>query len=31
MINKEWITPENPVEDKVLLYIHGGGVSPVSV
>ena len=24
-INAEWIIPENPVEDKVLLYIHGGG------
>lgn len=21
----EWIIPENPVENKVLLYIHGGG------
>ena len=24
-INAEWIIPENPVKDKVLLYIHGGG------
>ena len=21
----EWIVPENPIEGKVLLYIHGGG------
>ncbi len=24
-INAEWIIPQNPVADKVLLYIHGGG------
>ena len=24
-IHAEWIQPENPVKDKVLLYIHGGG------
>lgn len=24
-INAEWIVPEDPVENKVLLYIHGGG------
>ncbi|PKO99814.1 MAG: alpha/beta hydrolase [Bacteroidetes bacterium HGW-Bacteroidetes-8] len=24
-INAEWITPENPVDEKVILYIHGGG------
>jgi acetyl esterase/lipase len=24
-INSEWIIPQNPVADKVLLYIHGGG------
>lgn len=24
-INAEWIIPENPKEDKILLYIHGGG------
>ncbi len=24
-INAEWIIPDNPQEDKVLLYIHGGG------
>ena len=24
-IKAEWIIPENPVEGKVLLYIHGGG------
>ncbi|MHC1780206.1 MAG: alpha/beta hydrolase [Bacteroidales bacterium] len=24
-INAEWITPENPQDEKVLLYIHGGG------
>ena len=24
-INAEWIIPNNPREDKVLLYIHGGG------
>lgn len=24
-INAEWIIPEQPVDDKVLLYIHGGG------
>lgn len=24
-IYAEWIIPENPPEDKVLLYIHGGG------
>ena len=24
-INAEWIIPENPFDDKVLLYIHGGG------
>ena len=24
-VDAEWITPENPAEDKVLLYIHGGG------
>lgn len=24
-INAEWIVPENPVESKVLMYIHGGG------
>jgi len=23
--NAEWIIPENPVENKVLFYIHGGG------
>ena len=24
-MNAEWIIPENPVDGKVLLYIHGGG------
>jgi acetyl esterase/lipase len=24
-INAEWIIPQKPVKDKVLLYIHGGG------
>ncbi len=24
-INAEWITPENQQDEKVLLYIHGGG------
>ena len=24
-MNAEWIIPEHPVKDKVLLYIHGGG------
>lgn len=24
-INAEWISPDNVPEDKVLLYIHGGG------
>jgi epsilon-lactone hydrolase len=24
-LNSEWIFPHNPVKDKVLLYIHGGG------
>lgn len=24
-INAEWIIPQNPLKDKVLLYIHGGG------
>jgi monoterpene epsilon-lactone hydrolase len=24
-INAEWIKPENPIEGKMLLYIHGGG------
>ena len=24
-MNAEWIAPENPVKNKVLLYIHGGG------
>jgi monoterpene epsilon-lactone hydrolase len=24
-LNAEWIIPENPQKDKVLLYIHGGG------
>ena len=24
-LNAEWIIPEHPVKDKVLLYIHGGG------
>ncbi|HBL77643.1 MAG: hypothetical protein A2W90_02975 [Bacteroidetes bacterium GWF2_42_66] len=24
-INAEWIIPQNPIKDKVLLYIHGGG------
>jgi len=24
-INAEWIVPQNPLKDKVLLYIHGGG------
>lgn len=24
-LNAEWIIPERPVNDKVLLYIHGGG------
>jgi acetyl esterase/lipase len=24
-MNAEWIIPEEPVEKKVLLYIHGGG------
>lgn len=24
-INAEWIIPENPKEDKILFYIHGGG------
>ncbi len=24
-MNAEWITPENPQSDKVLLYLHGGG------
>jgi len=24
-INAEWIIPVNPVDEKVLLYIHGGG------
>jgi acetyl esterase/lipase len=24
-INAEWIIPQNPLQEKVLLYIHGGG------
>lgn len=24
-LNAEWIIPQNPIGDKVLLYIHGGG------
>lgn len=24
-INAEWIIPQKPIENKVLLYIHGGG------
>lgn len=24
-IQAEWIIPENPIKNKVLLYIHGGG------
>ena len=24
-IDAEWITPQNPAPEKVLLYIHGGG------
>ena len=24
-INAEWIIPKNPIKNKVLLYIHGGG------
>jgi len=24
-LNAEWIIPQNPIKDKVLLYIHGGG------
>lgn len=24
-LNAEWIIPTNPLKDKVLLYIHGGG------
>lgn len=24
-INAEWIIPKHPMEDKILLYIHGGG------
>ena len=24
-INAEWIIPDTPREEKVLLYIHGGG------
>ncbi len=24
-MNGQWITPENPIPGKILLYIHGGG------
>ncbi len=24
-INAEWIIPQNPLKDKILFYIHGGG------
>lgn len=24
-LHAEWIIPQNPIENKVLLYIHGGG------
>ena len=24
-LNAEWLIPQNPLKDKVLLYIHGGG------
>ena len=24
-INAEWIIPQNPLKDKVLFYVHGGG------
>ncbi len=25
LIRTEWLIPENPVADKLLFYVHGGG------
>jgi len=30
-IYAEWIAPENPPDEKVLMYIHGGDLSQVHV